>query len=321
MKPVVVATITELAGRQHGAVSVKQLRAAGATARAQRAAVIAGWLERVESRVFVLAGSPDTWHRRLKVGLLALDGRGWISHEAAACLHGFDRALHGAVEFTVPRASRSLSCSGTVHTTEVIGRLDVVTVDGLRCSSATRTVIDLAHGRVPMVRLEAAIDSAVRLGLSAPVVLERRLADVRGPGRWGARALDEALIDSGGESMLERRFMELMRTAHLPRPRTQAVQRRGPQHVARVDFLFDPYPLVVEVTGRRGHSTPAERDRDAQRRNELIDLGLRVYEYTWTHVTQRPTWVVATMRERLTAVGWAPSPLASSESAGMGPAR
>ena len=81
-------------------------------------------------------------------------------------------------------------------------------------------------------------DSAVRDGLTAPVVLERRLAQLRGSGRWGVRRLDRLLIDSGGESVLERRFLRLLRDAGLPRPETQVVQRRGGRHVGRVDFLF-----------------------------------------------------------------------------------
>jgi hypothetical protein len=52
--------------------------------------------------------------------------------------------------------------------------------------------------------------------------------------------------------MLERRFLALMREAGLPRPKTQAVQRRDSRHVARVDFLFEAFSIVVEVTGRAG---------------------------------------------------------------------
>ena len=74
-----------------------------------------------------------------------------------------------------------------VHTTESLRPLDRVVVDGFRCLSATRTVIDLAHARVSRPRLEAAIDSAVRLGLTSPLVLVERLTELRGPGRWGAR--------------------------------------------------------------------------------------------------------------------------------------
>jgi hypothetical protein len=172
-----------------------------------------------------------------------------------------------------------------VHTTAVVGPLDLVTVDGFRCTSATRTIIDLAHAGTAEVRLEAAIDSAVRAGLTAPIVLERRLGQLRGRGRWGARRLDALLIDSGGESLLERRFLRLVRAAGLPRPETQVVQRREGRHVARVDFLFPQHRIVVEVSGRLGHSTPTERSRDAQRRNELQDIGMTVYEYMGTRDT------------------------------------
>ncbi len=191
-----------------------------------------------------------------------------------------------------------------VHTTEVVGPLDVVSVDGFRCSSATRTLIDMAALDRPPVRLEAAIDSAVRLGLSSPWVVSEHLATMRGPGRHGARLLDRLLIDSGGESLLERRFLALLRRAGLPRPTTQLNHRRNGRHVARADFCFEPDHLVIEVTGRVGHSSPLDRARDARRRNELIDLGRRVFEYTWADITERPGYVLATMRSRLRAAGW-----------------
>jgi len=294
-----VRRLTAIATLQHGAIAVSQLRRAGVTARLQRSVQDAGWLEMVEPTVLVVAGSPDTWHRRLQTGLLALAGRGWVSHEAAARLHGLDRSRDEAVEFTVRRSARAATCSATVHTTRSVAALDVVTVNGFRCASATRTILDLAGAGSTPRRLEAAIDSAVRLGLSAPLVLERRLGELRGRGRRGARLVDRLLVDSGGESVLERRFLELMRRGGLPRPLTQAVQRRDGRHVARVDFLFAEHGIVVEVTGRLGHSTPSDRACDAQRRNELTDLGLKLYEFTWSQVTERPMDVLASMRSRL----------------------
>jgi hypothetical protein len=57
--------------------------------------------------------------------------------------------------------------------------------------------------------------------------------------------------------------------------------------------------MVIEVSGRLGHSNPADRERDAQRRNELQDLGYRVYEYTWGDLTRRPDFVIASLRRRL----------------------
>jgi len=99
--------------------------------------------------------------------------------------------------------------------------------------------------------------------------------------------------------MLERRFLEIVREANLPRPKTQVIHRKGGRHIARVDFLFEEFGVVVEVSGKLGHSTPSERSRDAQRRNELQDIGRRVFEYTWEDVTRHPAMVRRTLRVRL----------------------
>jgi very-short-patch-repair endonuclease len=294
--------VNELAARQHGAVGVRQLRALGISARARRTLVADRRLRLVAPGVVVAAGSPDTWHRRLQVGLLALGSRAWVSHEAAAALHGLDRTTPDRVEFTVPRRIRLVPISGAiVHTTTDVGAHDVLTVAGFRCASATRTILDLAGAGAGADRLAAAIDSAIRLRLSAPLVLTERLAARRGPGHHGVRLLDRLLIDAGGETMLERMFLRLLRRAGLPRPVTQRRIRSDVHLVARVDFLYPQERIVIEVTGRLGHSAPADRGRDAQRRNELQDLGYAVYEYTWGDVNRRPDYVIATLTARLGA--------------------
>ena len=284
------------------------MRAAGLSRRAQAAASGAGLLTLIEPRVAVLGSTADTWHRRLWAGHLALGERGWVSHLAAAQLHGFDRIDGDKVEFTVLRDERGsrLTQVGRLHTTSFVGALDIVTIDGLRVTSATRTVIDLAALGVAETLLGAAIDSAVRMRLSAPIVIARRLAELRGTGRRGARLLDSLLVDAGGESELERRFLHVLRHAGQPRPRTQVVCRANGRQVARVDFMFADLGIVVEVSGQLGHTAPPDRVRDAQRRNELQDIGHLVYEYTWGDVTARPAFVAETMRDRLIRAGWVP---------------
>jgi very-short-patch-repair endonuclease len=284
---------------QHGSVSVAQLRALRLSRH-----TVARWtsehrLERCAPGVLRLVGSPITWEQRLMSGLLALGRSAAVSHRAAARLHGLDRSTTDEVEFLVKRGQRNSRLADRVHSSGLIGRRDVVTVDGFRVTSATRTIIDLANIDVETDRLRAAIDSAVRLQLSSPEVIRRRLAEVRRRGRAGVRMLDELLVDAGGHTMLERDFLRLMREAGLPRPRTQVIFRDGQRTAARVDFLFPEFMLVVEVSGRLGHSSPAERARDAQRRNELQDIGLRVYEFTWEQVTKRPGWVQEQMRRLL----------------------
>jgi very-short-patch-repair endonuclease len=246
-----------------------------------------------------LAAEPREQRLGCTLGLLALGGEAVVSHLGAAALLGLDRFDPAAVEFTVPRAMRGLVLPYVVHTTKYLPPIDRTTVKGYPCTSSSRTVVDLARSRVSRTRLEAAIDSSVRLGYSSPLVLAERLRELRGPGRWGVRVLDGLLLDVGGHTMLERRFLRLVRRAGLPRPQTQVVHRRDGRTFARVDFLFAEHDVVVEVSGRKGHSSPSERARDAQRRNELQDIGKRVYEYTWEHVSEREDWVIETLRQRL----------------------
>lgn len=295
------ADISTVLDEQHGVIGRRQLDAAPVTKSQLQTWVASRRLERVAPRVWRVVGAPETWRQRLHTGLLTLGRLSWVSHSAAAELHGFDRTPPGAVEFLVLRRRRSAHADAQVHSTRRWSPVDEVTVDGLRATSATRTVLDLANAGVHPDRLKAAIDSAVRLQLSSPEALAQRLDELRGRGRAGVRIIDELLADSGGHTMLERRFLELVRHAGLPRPETQAVFRRPSdgRFVARVDFLFRAAGVVVEVSGRLGHSSPSERARDAQRRNELQDLGLRVYEFTWEDVTTRPAHVISTMRSLL----------------------
>lgn len=290
------AQLLELAEHQHGALSSKQLRSGGISAKAERAARGRGRLRPLFAGVVAVTGAEPTWRQLLHGGLLALGDDAWVSHEAAAALHGLDRHVPDALEFCVRRSTRRKPLAGaTVHTADTVRAFDVVVVDGLRCSSATRTVLELAALGVSADRLAAAIDSAVRLRLTAPAVLAER----RGPGLRGVRALDRLLADAGVESMLERRFLALLRRHGLPRPQLQQRIAAGRRLIGRVDFLYPDEGIVVELGGGLGHSTPLDRRRDARRRNELQGQGLVVVEFTWEHVTGDPDYVATTLRRWL----------------------
>jgi hypothetical protein len=291
------ATTTRMR-KQHGLISLDQLIQLGVSRAQLRTAVRQGWLAPAGPRVYRSPAAPESLNFQRSLGLLALGSLAVISHRGAARLHNFDRSSD-VVEFTVPLPAHGARIPFPVHTTKTLNPIDRVIIDGFACTSATRTVIDLARLRVSRYELEAAIDSAVRMGVSSPTALTHRLQSLRGPGRWGCRLLDRLLIDSGGHTMLERRFLSLVRRAGLPRPTPQVIHRRDGRAIARVDFLFEDVGVVVEVSGRKGHSSPAERARDAQRRNELQELGRLVYEYTWEHVTERADWVAETLSSRL----------------------
>ena len=291
-------SILELAARQHGCVSLEQVRACGLSGDQLDRRVRSGRLARLGARVFAVGGAPPSWEQQLVAALLDLGPSAVVSHRTAAALHGFDGYECCPVELTLPRSGRGVTGPWTVHTTRQLELIDRVQVGGLPATSASRTIIDLA-ATATIPELERAIDSAVRDGSSSPAFLARRLHDLRGRGRRGVVLLDQLLVDSGGHSDLERRFLALVRSAGLPRPTCQRVFRRDGATLARVDFTFEPRPVIVEVSGRRGHSSDAERARDAQRRNELQHLGFVVLEFTNEQVRRHPTMVIRTLRRHL----------------------
>ena len=71
-----------------------------------------------------------------------------------------------------------------------------------------------------------------------------------------------------------------------------------------VDFLFDPFPIVVEVSADRGHATDSERRATPNAATCCRTSVRHVFEYTYQDVMRRPAFVVAAMRARLTDAGW-----------------
>jgi Protein of unknown function (DUF559) len=210
----------------------------------------------------------------------------------------------GPISIMVPRRRKDRSkVPGHLRSTRQLSPSDAAFVDGFRCTSATRTVIDLAANGHSPVRLGNAIDSAVHLGLTSPEYLGRSLDRLGRRGRPGVRVLDELLLDSGGHSYLERRFLRMIRESGLPRPGCQVTHHDDGKVVARVDFEWTSQRVVVEVNGRFGHSSRAEQTKDARRRNALQQAGFIVVEFTTTMVVGDPGYVLRTVRESLASRG------------------
>jgi very-short-patch-repair endonuclease len=257
-----------------------------------------GRWERVGRRAFRIAGSFASWEQQLTLALLDHGDHTVVSMRAAAALHGFEGFPRSPVEVTVLRRSGGVRSRWRVHTTLALPLIDRTVVDGFPCTSASRTIIDLAASASAR-ELERSIDSAVRDGSTSPVFLQRRLSSLRGSGRAGVRTLDRLLPDSGGESDLERRFLQLVRRAGLPRPVCQQRFVLGDGTIARVDFAFPPTTVLVEVNGRLGHVSDVERAKDAHRRNELQAAGFVVLEFTDRQVRQEPELVLRILRRHL----------------------
>ena len=233
----------------------------------------------------------------------ALAGSEWLGKQ---CGLYADRALWWlgvevpeppSAAFLVPRGRRGTLPRMELHTTTKWDPADVVTHRGVRTCVASRAIIDMAAICPAASTMEVAIDSAIQRRRTALPRLIERMQTMQGKGHHGCVLLRELLLDTGGESLLERRFLGLMRRHRFPRPRCQVAMPSAPGRRMRVDFLFGR--VVVEVSGRLGHVTETDRRRDLERRIALQEQGFTVVEFLTVHVIDTPDYVVSTLRRAL----------------------
>ena len=179
-----------------------------------------------------------------------------------------------------------------------LSKADTISVEGFRCLTAERLILESAQFNFSQAETENAIDSSIRLRLVSEQRLRTRAIRDYRPHVNGSRMVLDALVDTGGESRLERWFLALVREAKIDRPILQKTYRDGTRTIARVDAYF-PGGLVVEVSGHGTHASRRQRQVDAQRRTELTLRGLRTVTFTYEDVRDRPAWVIGCLREAL----------------------
>ncbi|MBA3289777.1 MAG: hypothetical protein H0U21_17495 [Acidimicrobiia bacterium] len=208
------------------------------------------------------------------------------------------RPLH----ITVPRGRNIRRRGVIVRTACDMPPIDVEERDGIRLTSPTRTIVDLAVASSP-AQLSVAVDSALRDGLTSEDFLHRRIAGLRGKGRYGLPVLVDVLegreVTRGGHSWLERTFLRLLAEAGLPRPTTQVVLSRAGDRIVRVDCWFAPTNVVVELLGYRFHRSKQQLTRDSERLNAVALDRFVPFQFSYDMVVGDPRSTVATVRRAL----------------------
>jgi hypothetical protein len=295
--------LAQLSREQHGAATAGQIGALGISPANRRRDIGTGALERIGVHTYRSTFATPSPMADVAALLLDCGGEAFACGPTAAALHGFDGfRLKPPFHVTVHRGRNVQRAHHHVHTTTQLELIDRATVSGVRALSATRTLIDLARFVGPSA-LTAALDSALRDGLTAEHFLHRRIVALRSKGRFGIPKLLAVIegveVTRGGHSWLERRFLELCAEAGLPAPSTQQVVTRARDRLVRVDCRFDGTPVIVELLGYRWHRTTDQLARDAERLNALVLDGLVPLQFTYDHVTADPDWVVTQVREAL----------------------
>ena len=275
--------VAELAVRQHGVVSVGQLRRIGLDAKAVARGVTAGHLYRLHEGVYAVGRPALSWRGSYLAAVLACGPGAVLSHWSAGRIHGLTERSRLTV--TIPH-TRAGPAGIEVHRSRMLAPLDVTELDGIPVTSVARTLLDLA-AVAPGRELARLVDRAERLRLFDLAAVEEVLARARG--RRGARALRAAIADwrpRDTRSELEDGFADMVDSARLEPPLFNVLVD-GERGRYEVDALWPARRVVVELDGFAYHRTRRDRERDAERDADLELAGYRVVRLTRGDVTQR----------------------------------
>ena len=114
--------------------------------------------------------------------------------------------------------------------------------------------------------------------------MERQLALSARRGRRGPKTLRLVLdwrgIRPATDSYLETRFLQFLRRHGFPKPDRQRRIYGEDGLIARVDFIYEDFNLIIEVDSRTHHTRQLDWERDLRRRNALTSRGGRVLHVT-----------------------------------------
>jgi predicted transcriptional regulator of viral defense system len=269
--------ISQLAERQCGVVSRRQLKGFGLGDATLTRWLKAGRLHRVHPGVYAVGHRALSEKGRLAAALLYAGPGAALSHETGAWWLALTKDRPTQLAVSVPRRRRSLRGLRIHHPRH----LDRIWHRGLPVTSPARTLLDLA-ACARRAELRRALAEAFYLRLVTVASVEAVL--IRG--HPGSGALREALAAHTPQlartrSVLEERFLELCERYAIPAPEMN-VRIEG----LMVDAVWRRQRVIVELDGQQAHGDVVAIDRDRARELTLRAAGWLVHRYSWRQITQ-----------------------------------
>jgi very-short-patch-repair endonuclease len=290
--------IVDLARRQRGLVTSRQLAALGVGRRTLDRWVASGRLWRAHRGVYVLGPQPLTRRGRWLAAVMARGPEAVLSHASAAALWGL-AADRREVDVTAPGGRRGLNGSGIRLHVAKFARDEWLRREGIPVTTVARTLFDLAEA-AERPQLESAWDEAGRLRLlhakQVAMVCERH------PTRPACRRIRPLLAtrllhdDERRRSPLEDRFAAFVRAYRLPPPQANVLVGKD-----EVDALWPGSRLIVELDSWEFHAHRAAFERDRNRDADHLLAGYRTIRVTHRRLDQEPAHLAAQIRTLLGA--------------------
>lgn len=287
--------ISGLASRQHGVVSRSQLRGLGLSEDAITARTASGYLQPLFHGAFAVGHRAINRPGRLLAAVLACGDGTVLSHGSAAELIGLWNKQPAVIDVIPPNWSGRKIDGIRWHRVRLPLPDEVELRDGIPCTTASRTLVDMA-GRTGWSSMRRLVEQAAVLRLLDVEEIDRVLSRGRRRGATRLRAILAPWRGTGERrplvrSPLEAKLLPRLIEEGLPAPRCNVKLLIDGRRL-EVDLLWDEQRLVIETDGEETHGTPAAFQRDRQRDQILIAAGYRTARVTWRQVTDEPTAVV-----------------------------
>lgn len=231
-----------------------------------------------------------------------LGGRAVVSHQSALLLYGVRVRELDLRRVHVTRFRGAGRSGGAVCQHAARPAVDAVCeLDGVRTTPAARAVIETVQGTSHRVAVSV-VDQAMRLRIATRQQLTDTLALFAG--RTGVRRAARAVQfgDGRAESVGESWLRVVLAELGLPAPLPQAeIRDEQGAFVARVDFLFAEYGVIVEFDGavKYGEGGTSALLAEKAREDRLRDLGYQVVRVTWADL-EDPAALLRRIRRAIT---------------------
>jgi very-short-patch-repair endonuclease len=280
--------IAQLAARQHGVVSAKQLAAAGLGRSAISERTRSGRLHRIHRGVYAVGHRGLSLHGRFMAAVLACGEGAVLSHGSAAVLWGLLRPLDGPIHVSVPTTSGRRRRHGIhLHRTPALAEPSPSPTFSPIRGGRGRRLLTTYRGNIPVTtvpRTIADLDGFIPPHLVRRAIRQAELAGHR---------LD-AVESDGTRSDLETAFLALYRRSGLPKPEVNIKLGRW-----EVDFLWRSQRLVVEADTWTYHRGSASFEDDHARELDLGAAGYTVLRFTDRQLENEPERIAANLRRAL----------------------
>lgn len=279
--------LADLAGRQYGVVSIRQLEGLGYSRDAVSYGARSGRLYRLHRGVYAVGHRCLTWEGHCLAAVLACSPNALASHMTAGWIWGLLGNRPGTFHVTAP-TRRHRRADLHLHYARLVDD-DRAICNGIPVTAVPRTLLDLATC-LSTSRLDHALERSEELRLLDLCGLDALLT--RAGTHPGVARLRHALAIYRGSpaftrSRLERRFRELMKRSGLPMPSMNFHEGEY-----ELDAYWQAERFVVELDVYETHGSRAAFERDRIRQENLKLMGIEMIRVTGARLDREPTAVI-----------------------------